>query len=307
MRRGDAALGYLARSPGLYGGHVAESHGDYYAKCAPPPPKPSHHRFLADRSRRHEGVGRGLAFARGTRLRVVRERLQVHAPKRHHGGLHRGGLARGWSLARALNGLRARITDGGSASSPSTSAWPTAAAAHFPSGRGVLACPKTELERNILKWLWWHPGAYGWVGNYRGTAASDAFDGKGAAPAPWATARRLVAGDARSPASLGFVPDNGGECAIEERCAVLVGNGWVIEKETWGKGESWEVTDRWKTGDITWYGDYIDDKSCGTGKYALPEKDVDENDSGELVEINCVTPASKCTRQFFTKPVISRR
>ncbi len=41
-------------------------------------------------------------------------------------------------------------------------------AAHFPSGRGVLACPKTELERNVLKWLWWHPGAYGWVGNYRG-------------------------------------------------------------------------------------------------------------------------------------------
>ena len=40
--------------------------------------------------------------------------------------------------------------------------------AHFPSGRGVLACPKTELERNVLKWLWWHPGAYGWVGNYRG-------------------------------------------------------------------------------------------------------------------------------------------
>jgi hypothetical protein len=42
-----------------------------------------------------------------------------------------------------------------------------------------------------------------------------------------------------------------------------------------------EVTDRWKTGDITWYGDYIDDKSCGTGKYGLPEKEVEENDSGE--------------------------
>ena len=42
-----------------------------------------------------------------------------------------------------------------------------------------------------------------------------------------------------------------------------------------------EVTDRWKTGEITWYGDYIDDKSCGTGKYGLPEKEVDENDSGE--------------------------
>ena len=42
-----------------------------------------------------------------------------------------------------------------------------------------------------------------------------------------------------------------------------------------------EVTDRWKTGDITWYGDYIDDKSCGTGDYALPEKEVEENDSGE--------------------------
>ena len=63
---------------------------------------------------------------------------------------------------------------------------------------------------------------------------------------------------------------------------MLVGNDWVIEKETWGKGESWEVTDRWKTGDITWYGDYIDDKSCGTGKYGLPEKEVEENDSGEL-------------------------
>ena len=43
-----------------------------------------------------------------------------------------------------------------------------------------------------------------------------------------------------------------------------------------------EVTDRWKTGDITWYGDYIDDKSCGTGAYGLPEKEVEENDSGEL-------------------------
>ena len=43
-------LRYLARSPGLYGGHVAESHGDYFAKRAPPPPKPSHHRYLADRS-----------------------------------------------------------------------------------------------------------------------------------------------------------------------------------------------------------------------------------------------------------------
>ena len=151
-------------------------------------------------------------------------------------------------------------------------------AAHFPSGRGVLACPKTELERNVLKWLWWHPGAYGWVGNYRGTAASDAFDGcpRGAGTVNGGS----IAGDAS--ASLGFTPDNGGECAIEERCAVLVGNDWVVEKETWGKGESWEVTDRWKTGDITWYGDYIDDKSCGTGDYALPEKEVEENDSGEL-------------------------
>ena len=156
---------------------------------------------------------------------------------------------------------------------------------HFPSGRGVLACPKTELERNVLKWLWWHPsvdghGAYGWVGNYRGTSASDAFDGcpRGAGTVGDGTAG--VAGDA--PASLGFVPDNGGECAIEERCAVLVGNGWVIEEKTWHKGESYEKTDRWKTGDINWPGDYIDDKSCGTGEYALPEKEVEENDSGEL-------------------------
>ena len=89
-----------------------------------------------------------------------------------------------------------------------------------------------------------------------------------------------IAGDAS--ASLGFVPDNGGECAIEERCAVLVGNGWVIEEKTWHKGESYEKTDRWKTGDINWPGDYIDDKSCGTGEYALPEKEVEENDSGEL-------------------------
>ena len=111
-----------------------------------------------------------------------------------------------------------------------------------------------------------------------GTAASDAFDGcpRGAGTVNGGS----IAGDAS--ASLGFTPDNGGECAIEERCAVLVGNDWVVEKETWGKGESWEVTDRWKTGDITWYGDYIDDKSCGTGKYGLPEKEVDENDSGEL-------------------------
>ena len=44
-----------------------------------------------------------------------------------------------------------------------------------------------------------------------------------------------------------------------------------------------EVTDRWKTGEIKgpWV-DYIDDKSCGTGAYGLPEKEVEENDSGEL-------------------------
>ena len=156
-------------------------------------------------------------------------------------------------------------------------------AAHFPSGRGVLACPKTELERNILKWLFWHPGdwsnpVYGWVGNYRGTAASDAFDGcpRGAGTVNGGS----IAGDA--PASLGFVPDNGGECAIEERCAVLVGNGWVIEKATWGKNKDWRVTDRWKTGEIKGpWTDYIDDKSCGTGDYALPGKEVEENDSGE--------------------------
>ena len=51
-----------------------------------------------------------------------------------------------------------------------------------------------------------------------------------------------IAGDAS--ASLGFTPDNGGECAIEERCAVLVGNDWVVEKETWGKGESWVWSQR---------------------------------------------------------------
>ena len=88
-----------------------------------------------------------------------------------------------------------------------------------------------------------------------------------------------VAGD--GPASLGFMPDNGGTCDIEERCAVLIGNEWVIAKETWGKDTDWQVTDRWQTGEITWK-DWIDDKSCGTGDYALPEKDVEENDSGEL-------------------------
>ena len=56
-------LRYLARSPGLYGGHVAESHGDYYAACAPPPPKPSHHRFLADRSTATKASVAGSAFA----------------------------------------------------------------------------------------------------------------------------------------------------------------------------------------------------------------------------------------------------
>ena len=63
---------------------------------------------------------------------------------------------------------------------------------------------------------------------------------------------------------------------------MLVGNAWYIDKDTWGKGESWEVTHRWRTGEILapWV-DYIDDKSCGTGDYALPEKEVEENDSGE--------------------------
>ena len=36
-----------------------------------------------------------------------------------------------------------------------------------------------------------------------------------------------------------------------------MGNEWVIAKETWGKDTDWQVTDRWKTGEITWK-DWID-------------------------------------------------
>ena len=61
------------------------------------------------------------------------------------------------------------------------------------------------------------------------------------------------------------------------RC--LWGNDWVIEKER-GKGRLGSYRPR-KTGDITWYGDYIDDKARHREVWP-PEKEVDENDSGEL-------------------------
>lgn len=88
-----------------------------------------------------------------------------------------------------------------------------------------------------------------------------------------------VAGDAAATLAT-FAPDNGGTCEIEERCAILVQNDWVFDKETWGQGESWEITDRWNTGYINFY-DKLEDKSCGTGAYALPGKDVEENDKGK--------------------------
>ena len=86
-------------------------------------------------------------------------------------------------------------------------------AAHFPSGRGVLACPKTELERNVLKW----PG--GTRGLRRGRELSRHGGERRLRRLPSRRRHReggSIAGDAS--ASLGFVSDNGGECAIEGSC-----------------------------------------------------------------------------------------
>ena len=99
----------------------------------------------------------------------------------------------------------------------------------FPEWRGVLACPKTELERNVPKWLWWHPSAYGFVGNYRGTAAatpSTAARAAGTVPTGGCRRRRpRVAGFSRT--MVVNAPSRSG--------AVLIGNEWVIAKETRGK------------------------------------------------------------------------
>lgn len=251
-------LRYLARSPGLYGDHVT--------KCAPPPPKPSRAAWRRHLAERTQGTGAAKASVAGSAFATWDD-------------------AYAWYENVYKFTAPASIVDGYQESD-----WPSMVltideceaqcAALWPeSGRGVLACPKSDLERNVLKWLWWHPGAYGFVGNYRGTSESDPFDGcpRGASLTGDGTA--AVAGDAAATLAT-FAPDNGGTCEIEERCAILMQNDWVFDKETWGSGESWEVTDRWNTGYINFY-DKLEDKSCGTGAYALPGKVVEENDKGK--------------------------
>ena len=48
----------------------------------------------------------------------------------------------------------------------------------FRAAAAVLACPKTELERNILKWLWWHPGPTAGSGTIAARRRATPLDGQ---------------------------------------------------------------------------------------------------------------------------------
>ena len=129
-------MGHGRRCAGTFdfrtGGHVAESHGDYYAKCVPPPPKHSHHRFLADRVK--DGVATKASVA--------------------------GSAFSSWDQAYAWYANVYKFTEPKDITEGYTEAdWPGMAvtideceakcAAHFPSGRGVLACVEIKILRRF--------------------------------------------------------------------------------------------------------------------------------------------------------------
>ena len=129
-------LKYLARSPGLYGGHVAESGGDYWAQCAPPPPRYHGFRFQPQLYgvvlRRGHGGRRTQTHTSGGRLLPLRPRplreqhlgLRRHLPRplpgrglRRHAGVPadqaRAGVAERPLLAAGLGGAGRPLFGGG--------------------------------------------------------------------------------------------------------------------------------------------------------------------------------------------------
>ena len=111
-------LRYLARSPGLYGGHVAESGGDYWAQCAPPPPR--YHGFRFQRKLYGVNSVEGTAWATYADAYLWAE------------DFYRYSLYR---TASNISDCVAHCRD----------LFPDVA------GGGTLACPRTKLELELLR------------------------------------------------------------------------------------------------------------------------------------------------------------
>ena len=172
-------LRYLARSPGLYGGHVAESHGDYYAKCAPPPPRPSHHRFLADRARApRRRRSRDSAFASWDQAYAWYANVYKFTPPRD---ITEGYTEADWpSMAITIDECEMHCAD------------------LFPSGRGVLACVEIKFygalvlkHRVVLHAIDAHPKTEAWRCNHSARRLDGTSAAARAAPAPGCFPRRM--------------------------------------------------------------------------------------------------------------------
>jgi len=134
-------LRYLARSPGLYGGHVAESGGDYWAACAPPPPR--YHGFRFQRKLYGVNSVAGTAWATYADAYMWAE------------DFYRYDLDR---TASNISDCVAHCRD----------LFPDVA------GGGTLACPRTKLELELLRDRFWHPDWWGWTGHFSGGGAGAA-------------------------------------------------------------------------------------------------------------------------------------
>ena len=128
-------LRYLARSPGLYGGHVAESGGDYWAACAPPPPR--YHGFRFQRKLYGVNSVAGTAWATYADAYVWAEDFYRYDLDRSASN-----ISDCVAICRDL----------------------------FPDvvGGGTLACPRTKLELELLRDRFWQPNWWGWTGHFSG-------------------------------------------------------------------------------------------------------------------------------------------
>lgn len=233
-------LRYLARSPGLYGGHVAESGGDYWAACAPPPPR-YHQGFRFQRKLYGVNSVEGTAWATYADAYVWAE------------DFYRYDLDRS---ASNISDCVAVCRD------------------LFPDvvGGGTLACPRTKLELELLRDRFWHPDWWGWTGH---------FSGGGAGAASFNSCPGENGTVAAADAGLWGTADDGGGCAISERCTVLPHNEWKTKKKCWD-----DECKKWKTGWIT-RKEALEDRSCGTGRYPVPppatmKSEKDHPDGGKL-------------------------
>ena len=230
-------LRYLARSPGLYGGHVAESGGDYWAACAPPPPR--YHGFRFQRKLYGVNSVAGTAWATYADAYMWAE------------DFYRYDLDRS---ASNISDCVAHCRD----------LFPDVA------GGGTLACPRTKLELELLRDRFWHPDWWGWTGH---------FSGGGAGAASFNSCPG-VNGAVDADAGLWGTADDGGACAISERCTVLPHNEWKTKKKCWTHlaGNKPDCK-KWKTGWIR-RREALEDRSCGTGRYPLPAAGDDAVEEG---------------------------